>query len=894
MIKQSNQPKGNPPKEGLSTTYDPKNFEENHMSRWLEKGYFTPTTDPTKEPYTIIMPPPNITGKLHMGHALDNTLQDILIRFRRMQGRNALWLPGQDHASIATEVKVENELLARGIVKKEIGREKFLEYTWEWANEYRGKIKEQLDRMGCSVDYTREAFTMDENVSLAVRKTFVNLYNEGLIYQGQRITNWCPKCLTAISDAEINYEEQEGHFWHIQYPLTSGEGFVEIATTRPETLLGDTAVAVHPEDARYRHLVGQSVRLPLTDRIIPIIADEYVDMEFGTGVVKITPAHDPNDYQVGLRHHLKEITIMDDHGVLNENGYAYQGMERTAARKAMVKDLKEQGFLLKVQDIRHNVSTHDRCGTAIEPMITNQWYVKMAPLAAPAVAAVRNKEITFIPERMEKTYYNWMENIQDWCISRQLWWGHQIPVWTCASCGEKIVAMDTPQKCPVCSHEHLIQDEDVLDTWFSSALWPFSTLGWPQKTEDLAYFYPTSTLVTGYDIIFFWVARMIFSGLHTMGQKPFDTVLFHGIVRDDEGRKMSKSLGNGVDPLDVIDQYGADALRYMLATGNAPGSDIRYNQDKVESARNFANKIWNASRFAMMNLDAQLMERTKESAAYSLADQWILSRSAKVVQDVTENLDRFEIGIALQKIYDFLWTEFCDWYIELSKTAFQGSDEEAKGVAMNVLVRVLSDGLKLLHPVMPFITEEIYTHLTGEETIVRAAWPSGEASESLQEGEREMELVIGAIKAIRAVRQEMNVHPARKAKTYVLPEAFARSAFLKSEAYLKKLGFAQEVIVLEEKPQRQDLVAVVTPGAEIFLPLLDLIDLEQELHRLSRDIKKYEGEVARIEKKLSNERFLAKAPQELVEAEREKMAGYQALLDKSKESYEAAARMKNQ
>ena len=870
----------------LATTYDPKEFEQRLTKTWLEKGYFTPSADPDKKPYSIVMPPPNITGKLHMGHALDNALQDILIRFRRMQGYSALWLPGQDHASIATEVKVENELLARGIVKSEIGRDKFLEYTWEWANEYRVKIKEQLDRLGCSVDYTREAFTMDENLSRAVRHTFVKLYNEGLIYRGNRITNWCPKCLTAISDAEINYEEQHGHFWHINYPLADGSGFVEIATTRPETMLGDTAVAVHPEDERFRDLVGKTIRLPLTDREIPIIADTYVDMDFGTGCVKITPAHDPNDYQVGLRHNLPEIIMMDSHGRINENGGVYQGMDRYEARKAMVQDLEAQGLLVQTREIVHNVSTHDRCGTAIEPMISLQWYVKMEPLAIPAIEAVRSGDIRFIPERMDKTYYNWMENIQDWSISRQLWWGHQIPVWYCESCGEVIVAEETPDYCPACRSEHLHQDEDVLDTWFSSALWPFSTLGWPQETADLDYFYPTSTLVTGYDIIFFWVARMIFSGLHNMGKKPFDTVLFHGIVRDEQGRKMSKSLGNGIDPLDVIDQYGADALRYMLVTGNAPGNDIRYNDDKVESARNFANKIWNASRFAMMNLDPELMEKYRDAKEYSLADQWILSRNNAVIREVTDNLERFEIGVALQKVYDFLWTEFCDWYIELSKTVFFSDDEKARGISMNVLVKVLSDGLKLLHPVMPFITEEIYTHLTGEETITLAKWPEYDEANSFPAQEKDMDYIISAIKAIRNIRQEMNVHPGRKAKTYIMPNGDARSAFSMSSAYLEKLGFASETLLLDTKEGLTDMVTIVTPGGEILLPLLDLIDKEKELERLAKDIKKYQGEVDRIEKKLGNEKFMAKAPEKVIAEEKEKMAQYQDLLDRTRKSYD--------
>ena len=684
----------------ISTTYDPKEFEERIYKTWEENKYFTPVVDKNKKPYSIVMPPPNITGKLHLGHALDNTLQDMLIRFKRMQGFETLWLPGQDHASIATEVKVENELLKQGLKKKEMGREAFLEKVWEWTDEYRERIRTQLKKMGCSADFTREAFTMDEHLDRAVKHVFVKLYNEGLIYQGNRITNWCPKCQTALSDAEIEYEEQNGHFWHINYPLKDGSGFLEIATTRPETLLGDTAVAVNPNDDRFKHLIGKTLILPLVDREIPIVGDEYVDIEFGTGAVKITPAHDPNDFEVGKRHNLPEIRVMDDKGFINEKGGKYAGLERYEARKAMVKDLEELGLLVKVKDHTHNVSTHDRCGTVIEPIISKQWYVKMDSLAEPAIEVVKNKGTKFIPERFEKTYFNWMENIQDWCISRQLWWGHRIPVWYCNDCGHINVSETEVTECSKCGSHNLTQETDVLDTWFSSALWPFSTLGWPEKTEDLAYFYPTNTLVTGYDIIFFWVARMIFSGIHNMGETPFENVLIHGIIRDSEGRKMSKSLGNGVDPLEVIDTYGADALRFMLVTGNAPGNDIRYYPERVESARNFANKIWNASRFVMMNLDREIMDKYKDCKEYSLADKWILSNLNTLVKEVTENMDNFELGIALQKVYDFMWTEFCDWYIELVKPVLYGEDEKAKGIVYNVLFNVLETGLKLLHPVI--------------------------------------------------------------------------------------------------------------------------------------------------------------------------------------------------
>lgn len=868
----------------LPTTYDPKTFEDKLLKHWAQGGYFTPDTDSSKEPYTIIMPPPNITGKLHMGHALDNTLQDILIRFKRMQGYNALWLPGEDHASISTEVKVENELLKQGILKKEIGRDKFLEHTWAWSNEYRKKIMEQVSKLGCSCDLTREAFTMDDNVSRAVRQVFVTLYQEGLIYKGNRIINWCPKCMTAISDSEMEYEETRGHFWHIKYPLVDGSGFVEIATTRPETMLGDTAVAVNPNDERFRHLAGKMAVLPLTGREIPIILDDYVDMDFGTGCVKITPAHDPNDYFVGKRHDLPEIIMMNENGTINEAGGKYAGLDRYEARRAIVEDLSREGYLAAVKETIHNVSTHDRCSTVIEPRLSEQWFVDMKPLAKPAMDAVRNKDIKFIPPRFEKTYFNWMENIQDWCISRQLWWGHQIPVWYCEECHEVISSVDTPDVCPKCGSSRLTQDDDVLDTWFSSALWPFSTLGWPDATEDFKYFYPTSTLVTGYDIIFLWVARMIFSGLHNTGEIPFKNVLFHGIVRDDQGRKMSKSLGNGIDPLDVIENYGADALRFMLSTGNAPGNDIRYNEDKVESARNFANKIWNASRFALMNLDGELIKKYADSLDYSLADQWILTKNNEVIKEVTDSLEKFDIGIALTKVYEFLWTKVCDWYIELIKGDLYGTDEKAKAIAQRVLLKVLSDGLKLLHPVMPFITEEIYMALTGEATITLAQWPQFEAALNFPDAENRMEYLIEAIKSIRNIRQEMNVHPSKKAKTYIIPTADARGAFGSGEHYLQKLGFASEVILIEDKTQLENSVSIVTAGGEILLPLGQLIDKEKELERLNKEIKKLAEEVDRVEKKLGNEKFMSKAPEKVVLEERDKMAKYSEMLEKVRET----------
>ncbi len=824
----------------MAKTYDPKEFEERLYKNWEEKSYFTPEVDENKTPYTIVLPPPNITGKLHLGHALDDTLQDILMRTKRMQGFSTLWLPGQDHASIATEVKVENELLKDGIVKKEIGREAFLEKVWEWTEEYRGKIRNQVKKLGCSLDFTRERFTMDQQLDKAVKHFFVKLYNEGLIYQGNRITNWCPKCKTALSDAEIEYSEHEGHFWHVKYPVVGSDEYLEIATTRPETMLGDTAVAVNPKDERYAHLVGKTLMLPLVNREIPIVADDYVDMEFGTGAVKITPAHDPNDYQVGKRHNLPEINVMFDDGRINYEETRYHGMDRYEARKAIVEDLKNEGSLVKIKEHNHNVSCHDRCNTVIEPIISKQWFVKMEELAKPAIEVVKNKKVNFVPERFDKTYFNWMENIQDWCISRQLWWGHRIPVWYCKDCGEVIVVTEEPTKCPKCNSEKLQQDNDVLDTWFSSALWPFSTLGWPDKTPDLKYFYPNNTLVTGYDIIFFWVARMVFSGLYCMDDIPFDTVLIHGIVRDSEGRKMSKSLGNGVDPIEVIEEYGADALRFTLVTGNAPGNDIRYYPERVESARNFANKIWNASRFVLMNLDKDLMDKYKDNKNYTIADKWILSRLNKVVKEVTENIEKFELGIASQKIYDFIWGEFCDWYIELVKPVLYGEDEQSKGIAFNVLHRVLETSLQLLHPIMPFITEEIYTHLYTEyESIVISKWPEYDENLKDEKSEKAMEYIIEAIKSIRNVRTEMNVPPSRKAKLMIyLTENEAETSFKEGEVYFQKLASASEVSFLENKETSDKNVSVVTRGAEIFIPLLELVDIEKELERLNKRKRK--------------------------------------------------------
>ncbi|NFI95355.1 MULTISPECIES: valine--tRNA ligase [unclassified Clostridium] len=864
----------------IATTYDPKEFEDRIYKTWEEKGYFTPVVDKNKKPFTIIMPPPNITGELHLGHAFDDTLQDMLIRFKRMQGYAALWLPGEDHASIATEVKVANELAKQGYNKKEMGREAFLEKVWEWSDDYRARIRNQVKKLGVSADFTREAFTMDENLSAAVKHVFVKLYNEGLIYQGNRITNWCTHCQTALSDAEIEYEEQAGHFWHINYPLADGSGVLEIATTRPETLLGDSGVAVNPNDERYKHLIGKTVILPLVNREIPIVGDDYVDLEFGTGAVKMTPAHDPNDFEVGKRHNLEIIRVMDDKGIINEKGGKYKGLDRYEARKAIVKDLEDLGLLVKIKDHSHNVGTHDRCGTTVEPIISKQWYVKMEGLAKPAIEVVKSGKTKFVPDRFDKTYFNWMENIQDWCISRQLWWGHRIPVYYCKDCGEMMVLEEVPTKCCKCGSTNIEQDNDVLDTWFSSALWPFSTLGWPNKTEDLEYFYPNNVLVTGHDIIFFWVARMIFSGLHCMGETPFNTVLIHGLIRDSQGRKMSKSLGNGVNPLDVISEYGADALRFMIATGNAPGNDMRYYPERVEASRNFANKIWNASRFVMMNLDKEIMNKYKECKEYSLADKWILSKMNTLVKEVTENMDKYELGIAMQKVYDFMWTEFCDWYIELVKPVFYGEDEKAKGVAYNVLNTVLVTGLKLLHPAMPFITEEIFTHLTDEETITTSVWPVFDEALVSAESENDMAYIIEAIKGLRNVRAEMNVPPSRKAKVICYIAEDAKQAFTAGKAYMEKLASASEVEFIADKSiVPENAVSLVVKGGELFMPLLDLVDKEKELERLNKELKKLEGEIERIDKKLGNAGFVAKAPADVVDGEKAKREKYVEMLD---------------
>ena len=868
----------------LSKIYDPKQVEDRTYQFWLDGGYFHAEPNPDKKPYTIVIPPPNITGQLHMGHALDETLQDILIRFRRMQGYEALWLPGTDHASIATEAKIVNAMKEEGLTKEDLGREKFLERAWEWKRKYGGRIIEQLKKLGSSCDWDRERFTLDEGCSKAVKEVFVNLYNKGLIYQGERIINWCPHCMTSISDAEVEYEEQAGHFWHLRYPLTDGSGEVILATTRPETMLGDTAVAVNPKDERYQHLIGKTVTLPLVGREIPIVADDYVDMEFGTGVVKITPAHDPNDYEVGRRHNLPIIKVMNDDATMTDACGKYAGMDRYEARKAIVHDLQEQGYLIKIEDHTHNVGTCYRCGTTVEPMVSKQWFVKMEPLAKPAIDVVRNGQIKLIPDRMNKTYYNWMENIKDWCISRQLWWGHRIPAYYCDDCGEVIVAKEAPTACPKCGSTHLHQDEDTLDTWFSSALWPFSTLGWPDKTPELEYFYPTNTLVTGYDIIFFWVARMIFSGLEHTGKIPFNTVLFHGLVRDAQGRKMSKSLGNGIDPLEIIDQYGADALRFTLATGNTPGNDMRFSDEKVIASRNFANKIWNASRFVLMNLKDEQMKLSLPLDKLAIEDKWVLSKFNKLVREVTDNLEKFELGIAVSKLYDFIWDVFCDWYVELVKSRLWEDGAEAE-VARQVLVYVLSNTLKLLHPFMPFITEEIWQALPHEgESIMVSQWPVYDEKLDFAAEEREFEKVMDAIKAVRTRRSEMNVPPSKKATLYI--ETASQAIFEQSTAFLTRLAWADQIVM--ENPQNpKECVQVITDSAKVYMPLSQLVDRDKEIARLTKEKQSCEKDISFLEGKLNNPGFVSKAPEKVVNDQKAKLEKAKELLSKIESSLAA-------
>lgn len=872
----------------LAKTYDPKGIEDRLYQKWLDKKYFHAEVDHSKTPFTIVIPPPNITGQLHMGHALDNTMQDILIRFKRMQGYNVLWQPGTDHASIATEVKIIEKLREEGIDKHDLGREKFLERAWEWKAQYGGRIISQLKKLGSSCDWDRERFTMDEGCNKAVTEVFCKMHEKGWIYKGARIINWCPVCNTSISDAEVEYQEQAGHFWHIKYPLMDEDGkpskteFLEFATTRPETMLGDTAVAVNPEDERYKKLVGRKVLLPIVNREIPIVEDAYVDMEFGTGVVKITPAHDPNDFEVGKRHNLPVINIMNDDATINENGGKFAGMDRYEARAAIVKELDSMGLLVRIEDYSHNVGTHDRCKTTIEPLVKEQWFVKMDELIKPAVKAVKDGEIKLIPERMEKTYFNWTDNIRDWCISRQLWWGHRIPAYYCGDCGETVVAKEMPKVCPKCGKTHFTQDPDTLDTWFSSALWPFSTLGWPEQTEDLKYFYPTDVLVTGYDIIFFWVIRMIFSGYEQMGEKPFKTVLFHGLVRDSQGRKMSKSLGNGIDPLEIIEQYGADALRLTLITGNAPGNDMRFYNERVEASRNFANKVWNASRFIMMNMEGK--EVTPPAAGdLEPVDKWILSKCNVLIKEVTDNMENFELGIAVQKVYDFIWDEFCDWYIEMVKPRLYNSDNAvSQNAALYTLKTVLLDALKLLHPYMPFITEEIFcTMQSEEESIMISSWPVYREDRSFPEEEKSIETIKAAVRGIRNIRTEMNVAPGRKASVYVVSEdAGVRKVFEEGSLFFASLAYASEVLVQADKAGiADDAVSVVIAGATLYIPFAELVDIKQEIERQEKEEKRLVSEIARAEGMLKNEKFISKAPEQKVAEERAKLESYTRMLE---------------
>ena len=871
----------------LAKTYDPKGIEDRIYQNWLDKKYFHAEVDRSKKPFTIVMPPPNVTGQLHMGHALDNTMQDILIRYKRMQGYNALWQPGTDHAAIATEVKVIQKLKEQGIDKNDIGREEFLKHAWEWKEEYGGRIVNQLKKLGSSADWDRERFTMDEGCSKAVEEVFVKLYNKGYIYKGSRIINWCPVCKTSISDAEVEHVDQDGFFWHINYPIVGEEGrFVEIATTRPEKLLGDTAVAVNPEDERYQDLVGKMLKLPLTDREIPVIADSYVDKEFGTGCVKITPAHDPNDFEVGKRHNLPEINIMNDDATINELGGKYAGMDRYEARKAMVADLDALGLLVKVVPHTHSVGTHDRCKTTVEPMIKPQWFVKMQEMAKPAVEALKKNELNFVPDRFDKIYLHWLENIRDWCISRQLWWGHRIPAYYCDECGEVVVAKEMPKVCPKCGCTHFKQDEDTLDTWFSSALWPFSTLGWPDKTEDFDYFYPTDVLVTGYDIIFFWVIRMVFSAIEQTGKVPFHHVLIHGLVRDSQGRKMSKSLGNGIDPLEIIDQYGADALRLTLITGNAPGNDMRFYMERVEASRNFANKVWNASRFIMMNLEKAEVPGEMPKDQLTAADKWILSKVNTLAKEVTENMDKYELGIAVQKVYDFIWEEFCDWYIEMVKPRLYNDGDTTKSAALWTLKTVLVNALKLLHPYMPFITEEIFCTLQSEEeSIMISRWPEFTEEWHFAEDEAAVEMIKEAVRGIRNVRTGMNVPPSKKAKVFVVSESEnVRNTFENGKVFFATLGSASEVTVQADRSGiDEDAVSAVLPEAVIYMPFAELVDIDKEIERLQKEEQRLTKELARVNGMLSNERFMSKAPESKVAEERAKLEKYSQMMDQVKE-----------
>lgn len=867
----------------LDKNYNPSEIEGRIYEKWLEHKYFHAEPDRSKKPFTIVMPPPNITGQLHMGHALDNTLQDILIRFKRMQGYEALWVPGTDHASIATEVKVVEAIAKEGLTKESLGREKFLERVWDWKKEYGGRIVSQLKKMGSSADWDRERFTMDEGCSKAVKEVFVNLYNKGLIYRGKRIINWCPCCHTSLSDAEVEYEEQAGHFWHLRYPLSDGSGYIEMATTRPETMLGDTAVAVNPDDDRYKDYVGRTVILPIVHREIPIIADSYVDMEFGTGVVKITPAHDPNDFEVGLRHNLAVINVLTDDAKIVDDYPKYAGMDRYEARKAIVEDLKAEGALVEIEDYSHNVGTCYRCHTTVEPRVSLQWFVKMEDLAKPAIEAVKSKETKFVPEHFDKTYYHWLENIKDWCISRQLWWGHRIPAFYCDDCNETVVTKDAAPVCPKCG-KPMRQDPDTLDTWFSSALWPFSTLGWPDKTEDFEYFYPTSTLVTGYDIILFWVIRMMFSGIEHTGKAPFNTVLIHGLVRDSQGRKMSKSLGNGIDPLEVIDKYGADALRLTLVTGNAPGNDMRFYWERVESSRNFANKVWNASRFIMMNLDkAEVKDISLDKLTD--ADKWILSKVNTLAAEVTDNMENYDLGVAVSKIYDFIWEEFCDWYIEMVKPRLYNDEDDTKAAALWTLKTVLINSLKLLHPYMPFITEEIFCNLSDEESIMISSWPVFKDEWNFKDEEKAVETLKEAVRGIRNTRTGMNVPPSRKAKVYVVTQDDAvAEIFIKGKVFFTTLAYASDVTIQSDKSGiDDDAVAVLIPKASLYIPFAELVDIEKEIERLKSEEKRLEGELKRVNGMLGNEKFVSKAPAAKIQEEKDKLEKYTLMMQQVKE-----------
>lgn len=867
----------------LEKNYNPAEIESRLYEKWENKKYFHAEVDRSKKPFTIVMPPPNITGQLHMGHALDNTLQDILIRFKRMQGYSALWVPGTDHASIATEAKVVEKIAKEGLTKESLGREKFLDRVWDWKKEYGGRIVKQLKKIGSSADWDRERFTMDEGCNKAVKEVFVNLYNKGLIYRGERIINWCPCCLTSISDAEVEYEDQAGSFWHLRYPLSDGSGYIEMATTRPETMLGDTAVAVNPNDERYKDYVGKTVILPIVHREIPIIADEYVDMEFGTGVVKITPAHDPNDFEVGLRHHLPVINVLTEDAKIVDEYEKYAGLDRYEARKAIVTDLEAEGALVKIEPHDHNVGTCYRCHTTVEPRVSKQWFVKMEELAGPAIEAVKSGKTRFVPEHFDKTYYHWLENIKDWCISRQLWWGHRIPAFYCDCCNEVVVTKENKAVCPKCGKE-MRQDPDTLDTWFSSALWPFSTLGWPEKTEELDYFYPTSTLVTGYDIIFFWVIRMMFSGIEHTGKVPFNTILIHGLVRDSQGRKMSKSLGNGIDPLEVIDKYGADALRLTLITGNAPGNDMRFYWERVESSRNFANKVWNASRFIMMNLDKAEV-RDVDVTELTDADKWILSKVNTLAKDVTDNMENYDLGVAVQKIYDFIWEEFCDWYIEMVKPRLWNDDDTTKAAALYTLKTVLINSLKLLHPYMPFITEEIFCNLSDEESIMISKWPEYKEEWNFAKEEKAVETIKEAVRGIRNSRTGMNVPPSRKAKVFVVSDdEQVRDIFEKGKVFFTTLAYASEVVIQSDKSGiDEDAVAVLIPNATVYMPFSDLVDIDKEIERLKNEEKKLEGELKRVNGMLSNEKFISKAPEAKINEEKEKLSKYTIMMEQVKE-----------